>query len=102
MQRLALKTKEEEAVKFDEAQDLKAKSQKLAGENEYIRGQHQEARNKFVAANGEVSAADVRRDLFKMDETKYAEARSDLAIRPESQPVWAGYDFLDRGSKVDP
>lgn len=37
-----------------------------------------------------------------MDESKYAEARSDLAIRPESQPVWAGYDFLDRGTKVDP
>ena len=57
-----------------------------------------------MAANGEVSAADVRRDLFKMDETKYAEANADLAIinRPENQPVWAGYDFLDRGTKADP
>jgi hypothetical protein len=55
-----------------------------------------------VAANGEVSAADVGRDLFKLDEAKYAEARADLASRPESAPVWAGYDFLDRGAKADP
>ena len=67
-----MKTKEEEALKFDAASDLKAKSQKLTGENDYIRGQHQEARQKFVAANGEVTDADVRRDLFKMDESKYA------------------------------
>lgn len=49
-----------------------------------------------------MSAADVGRDLFKLDEAKYAEARADLASRPESAPVWAGYDFLDRGAKADP
>ena len=31
-----------------------------------------------------------------MDEAKYQEAIGDLAVRPERQPVWAGYDFMDR------
>ena len=55
-----------------------------------------------MAANGEVNEGDVGRELYKMDESKYHEARADLAGRPERQPVWAGYDFLDRGTQKDP
>lgn len=75
---------------------MKAQKQKLAGENDVIKAQHQEARSKFIAANGEVTDADVHRDLFKMDKAKYAETMGDLATKPESQPIWRDYDFLDR------
>ena len=61
-----------------------------------VKAQHQEARSKFVAANGELTDADVHRDLFKMDKSKYAEAMGDLSVKPESQPIWRDYGFLDR------
>ena len=51
-------------MKWTEVNDLRAKVQKLKGESDYIKGQHQEARSKFVAAHGEINASDVRRDLF--------------------------------------
>lgn len=33
-----------------------------------------------------------------MDKTKYAEAMGDLVTKPESQPIWRDYDFLDRNT----
>jgi len=45
---------------------LRAKVQKLKGENDYIKGAHQEARTKFMAANdAQGLGGDADRDLFK-------------------------------------
>jgi hypothetical protein len=54
-------------MKWQELGDLRSKVQKIKGESEYIKAQHQEARSKFVAAHGEVNAQSVYRDLSKLD-----------------------------------
>jgi len=67
LQRANQKIKQEEQMKWQELGDLRSKVQKIKGESEYIKAQHQEARSKFVAAHGEVNAQSVYRDLAKLD-----------------------------------
>jgi len=90
--------KQEEQLKWQEANDLRAKVQKLKGENDYIKGQHKEAKGKFVEANGELTTGDVYRDLFKMDRKLHDQTVADTSVRPESEPMWGGYDFLERSN----
>lgn len=96
MQRKALKAKEEEQQKWDELSNLNNKQQLLKGENDYIKGQHTEAKNKFIAANKEASVSDVFRDLYNKDQKKSAEAMMDTFIKPESMPIWKDINFLER------
>ena len=35
--------------------------------------------------------------LFKMDPQRYGETIGDLNQKPESYPIWADIDFLERG-----
>ena len=37
-----------------------------------------------------------------MDPQKYGQAITDLNQKPESYPVWAGIDFLERASESEP
>lgn len=39
----------------------------------------------------------VYKTLFMMDPQKYAETISDLRANPDSVPIWADMDFLERG-----
>ena len=85
-------------MKWQELGDLRSKVQKIKGESEYIKAQHQEARSKFVAAHGEVNAQSVYRDLAKLDQNAYKDVTNDISVKPESQPIWKDYDFLERGT----
>lgn len=96
-QREAQKLKSEEQIKFNELNELKAKVQMLKGENEAIKKNHSDARTKFQEAHGEIGAGDVARDLFKMDQGKHKDALTDMYTRPDQQPVWKNYAFLERG-----
>ena len=98
LQRANQKIKQEEQMKWQELGDLRSKVQKIKGESEYIKAQHQEARSKFVAAHGEVNAQSVYRDLAKLDQNAYKDVTNDISVKPESQPIWKDYDFLERGT----
>lgn len=96
MTRVCEKAKQDEQLKMAEVAELRAKVQKLKGESEYIKTQHQEARSKFAQANGGVSTGELSRDLYKMDRDRHAKAMGDVAMKPENQPIWKDYDFLER------
>lgn len=51
-----------------------------------------------MQAHGEVSAGDVYRDLFKMDKQMGQDTVADIAVRPDNQPIWKDYDFLERSN----
>ena len=44
----------------------------MKGETGYIKGQHEEARKKFIESNNEITANDVHMDFIKMDKNRYA------------------------------
>lgn len=33
-----------------------------------------------------------------MDKNAHLEVTNDIAVKPESQPIWKDYDFLERGN----
>ena len=38
--------------------------------------------------------------LFKLDPTKYAETMQDFSGKPDSYPIWANMDFLERNQEA--
>jgi hypothetical protein len=41
-------------------------------------------------------------DLFKKDQDAYVRAIGDMATKPESEPIWKDYEFLDRSNVKAP
>lgn len=87
-------------MKLQEVTELKAKVQNLKGQNDQIKKQHTEARKQFVDKTGTISEGDVYRDLFKKDQDAYVRAIGDMTTKPESEPIWRDYEFLERNNQT--
>lgn len=96
------KTKEEAATRAREAESMRIRVHELKGESDGLKRQHAAARDKFVKANGEANPSDVFRDLLKMDPKAHADTMTDMHSKPENQPIWKDYDFLERPGKELP
>jgi len=52
-------------------------------------------KEKFSTTNN-LDEFNVYQTLFKLDPKKYAETMKDFSGNPDSYPIWANMDFLER------
>ena len=46
-----------------------------------------------------LSSTDVHLDLFNRDQDAYIRALGDVSSKPESEPIWKDYEFLERANQ---
>jgi len=90
--------KEEEIKKQAEVKALAPQVERLKGERDLLVKENKKLKEKFTANADKFEEYNVYKTLFKMDPAKYGQAITDLNQKPESYPIWANIDFLERAT----
>jgi polyisoprenoid-binding protein YceI len=77
---------------------LQPQVERLKGERDLLEKENKKLKEKFSETKSNFEEYNVHKTLFKMDPQRYGQTIGDLNQRPESYPIWADIDFLERAN----